>query len=132
MHLCAPSALKMGGRFKNTTPVASCALGAFFYIFSDAEILWNWGVGDGEFVMVLTSAWAHSNNECLWVCWGVKEVAQDDNVDLVGNIALAATRIQKVVTRGNGQTALLVVNIASGEMARGVYTNASIHRIHCV
>jgi hypothetical protein len=82
--------------------------------------------------MVLTSAWAHSNNECLWVCRGVKEVARDGNVDLVGNVVLAATCIQKFATHGNGLMALSVVIIASGKMARVVYTNASIHRIHCV
>jgi hypothetical protein len=59
-------------------------------------------------------------------------VGRDGKVDLVGNIALAATRIQKVVTHGNGPMALLVVMIALGEMARVVYTNASIHRICCV
>ncbi len=105
----------------------------FFDRFSDAQILWNWGGGvDGEIVTVSTSAWAHSNNECLWVCRGVEEVAWDGNVDLVGNIALAATRIQKVVTHGNGPMALSVVIIALGEIARVVYTNASIHRICCV
>ncbi len=90
------------------------------------------GGGDGEIVTVLTPAWAHSNNKCLWVCWGVKEVVRDGNVDLVGNVVLAATRIQKVVTHGDGPMALKVVIIASGEMARVVYTNASIHRICCV
>jgi hypothetical protein len=90
------------------------------------------GGGDGEIVMVSTSAWAHSNNEYLWVCPGGKEVAWDGGVDLVGNVAFAATHIQKVVTHGDGPMALLVVIIASGEMARVVYTNASIHRIHCV
>jgi hypothetical protein len=63
---------------------------------------------------------------------GVKEVVQHGNVDLVGNVALAVTRIQKAVTRSDGQMALLVVIIVSGEMARTVYTNASIHRICCV
>jgi hypothetical protein len=81
---------------------------------------------------VLTSAWAHSNNECLWVCRGVKEVAQDGEVDLVGNVALAATRIQKVLTHGDGPMALSVVIIVPGKMARVVYTNTSIHRIHFV
>ncbi len=59
-------------------------------------------------------------------------MARDGNVDLVGNVAFAATRIQKVVTRGNGPMVLSVVIISSGEMARVVYTNASIHRIRCV
>jgi hypothetical protein len=59
-------------------------------------------------------------------------VARDGNVDLVGNVAVAATCIKKVVTRGDGQTVLSVVIIASGKMARAVYTNASIHRVHCV
>jgi hypothetical protein len=90
------------------------------------------GGGAGEIVTVSTSAWAHSTNECLWVCRGVKEVARDGNMDLVGNVALAATCIQKVVTHGDGPMVLLVVIIASGEMARVVYTNASIHRICCV
>ncbi len=133
MHLDAPSALKMGGRFKNATPVASCAFGAIFLI--DSQMLKFCGIrgrGNGEIVMVSTSAWAHSNNKCLWVCRGVKEVVQDGDVDLVGNVALAATRIQKVVTHGNGPMALLVVIIASGKMASVVYTNASIHRICCV
>jgi hypothetical protein len=80
----------------------------------------------------LTSAWVHSKNECLWVCRGVEEVVQDGDVDLVGNITLAATRIQKVVAHGNGPMAMLVVIIASGKMARVVYTNTSIHRICCV
>jgi hypothetical protein len=123
----------MGGRFKNATPVALCAIGAIFLI--DSQRLKFCGIGGGamgKFVMVSTSAWAHSNNKCLWVCWGVKEVMRDGNMDLVGNVALAATCIQKVVTHGNGPMALLVVIIASGKMARVVYTNASIHRIHCV
>jgi hypothetical protein len=47
-------------------------------------------------------------------------VARDGDVNLVGNVALAATRIQKGVTRGDGQMALSVVIIASGEMARAV------------
>jgi hypothetical protein len=59
-------------------------------------------------VMESTSAWAHSNNECLWVCRGVKEVAWDGSMDLVGNVALAATRIQKVVIHGDGPMALSV------------------------
>ncbi len=59
------------------------------------------GGGNGEIMTVLTSAWAHSNNECLPVCPGGKEVAWDGNVDLVGNVALAATRTQKVVTHGD-------------------------------
>ncbi len=59
-------------------------------------------------------------------------MAWDDEVDLVGNVALAATRIQKVVTHGDGPMVLSVVIIASGEMARVVYTSASIHRICCV
>ncbi len=123
----------MGGRFKNATLVASCAFGAIFLI--DSQMLKFCGIGgggDGEIVTVLTSAWAHSNNKCLWVCLGGKEVARDGNVDLVGNVALAATRIQKVVTHGDGPMALSVVIIASGKMARVVYTNASIHRIRCV
>jgi hypothetical protein len=83
-------------------------------------------------MMVSTSAWAHSNNKCLWVCRGVKEVVRDGNVDLVGNAALAATPIQKIVTHVNGPMALSVVIIALGKMARVVYTNASIHRIRYV
>ncbi len=134
MHLDAPSALKMGGRFENAMPVASCAFGAIFWI--DSQTLKFCGIGggggDGEIVTVSTSAWADSNNECLWVCRGVKEVVQDGNVDLVGNVAFAATRIQKVVTHGDGPMALLVVIIASGKMSRVVYTNTSIHRIYCV
>ncbi len=59
-------------------------------------------------------------------------MAQDGDMDLVGNAALAATGIQKVVTRGNRPMVLSVVIIASGKMVRVVYTNASIHRIHCV
>ena len=59
-------------------------------------------------------------------------MAQDGDMDLVGNAALAAKGIQKVVTRGNGPMVLSVVIISSGEMARVVYTNASIHRIRCV
>ena len=109
-----------------------CIWSNFFDRFSDAQILWNRGGGDGEIVMVSTSAWAHSNNKCLRVCRGVEEVARYGNMDLVGNVALAAMRIQKVVTHGNGPIALLVVIIASGKMARVVYTNASIHRICCV
>ncbi len=108
MHLDAPSALKMGGRFKNATPVASCAFGAIFLIDSQMLKFCEIGGGDGEIVTVSTSAWAHSNNECLWVRPGGKEVARDGDVDLVGNIALAATRIPKVVTHGNGPMALLV------------------------
>ena len=133
MHLDAPSALKMGGRFKNATPVTLCAFGAIFLI--DSQTLKFCGIGgggNGEIVTMSTSAWAHSNNKCLRVCRGVKEVAWDGNVDLVGNVALAATHIQKVVTHGNGPMALLVVIIVSGKMARVVYTNASIHRICCV
>jgi hypothetical protein len=109
-----------------------CIRSKFFDRFSDAQILWNWEGGNWEIVMVSTSAWAHSNNECLWVCQGVKEVARDGDVDLVGNVALAATRIQKVVTHGDGPMALSVVIIALGEMARVVYTNTLIHRICCV
>jgi hypothetical protein len=110
-----------------------CIWSIFFDIFSDAEILWNrGGGGDGEIVTVSTSAWAHSNNKCLWVCQGVEEVARDGDVDLVGSVALAATRIQKVVTHGDSQMVLSVVIIVSGKTARAVYTNASIHRIHCV
>ncbi len=59
-------------------------------------------------------------------------MARDGNVNLVGNIALAATRIQKVVFHGDGPMALLVVIIVLGEMVRVVYTKPSIHRIHCV
>ena len=109
-----------------------CIRSNFFDRFSDAQILWNRGGGNGEIVTVSTSAWAHSNNKCLWVCQGVKKVARDGDVDLVGNVAFAATHIQKVVTHGDGPMALLVVIIASSKMARVVYTNASIHRICCV
>ena len=109
-----------------------CIWRIFFDRFSDAQILCNQGGGNGGIVMVLTSAWAHSNNKCCQVCWGVKEVVWDGEVDVVGNGALAATCIQKVVTHDNGPMVLSVVIIASGKMARVVYTNASIHRICCV
>ena len=42
-HLNAPSALKIGGRFKHATPVTLCAFKAIFLIFCLIHIFVEWG-----------------------------------------------------------------------------------------
>jgi hypothetical protein len=43
VHLDAPSALKIRGRFKNATSVTLRAIGAFFYFLPDSQFCGLWG-----------------------------------------------------------------------------------------
>ncbi len=111
-----------------------CIWSNLFDRFSDTQILWNQGGGgNGEIVTVLTSAWAHSNNKCLQVCPGGKEVAQDGDVDIVGNVTFAATRIQKVVTHGDEPMAAVGSNHCVGQDGEsGIHQRFNLQDLLCL